>query len=309
VARVFVTRQLAGDALERLRAAGHEVDVWPERRPPPPGVLRERIAEADALLCLLTDPVDADLLDAAPRLRAIANLAVGSDNIDLEAARARGVAVGVTPGVLTETTADLAFALILAAARRLPEGQAAVRDGEWLTWEPDWLLGRDVHGATLGIVGLGRIGSAVARRAEGFGMTVLGHSRSSGRPLDELLARADFVSLHVPLTPETRHLIDAAALSRMKPTAYLVNTARGGVVDQDALAAALHRGAIAGAALDVTDPEPLPPDDPLLDAPNLIVLPHLGSATHATREAMADLAVDNLLAALDSKPMPHPAPP
>jgi len=307
VARVFVTRRLPGDALDRLRAAGHELDVWSERSPPPPEMLRERTARADALLCLLTDPVDAELLDAAPRLRAIANYAVGSDNIDLEAARARGIPVGVTPGVLTDATADIAFALILAIARRLPEGEVAVRAGEWLTWEPDWLLGRDVHGATLGIVGRGRIGAAVARRATGFGMNVVHHSRSSGIPLEELLAQADFVSLHLPLTPETRHRIDAAALERMRPTAYLVNTARGGIVDQDALAAALHAGTIAGAGLDVTDPEPLPPDHPLLDAPNLIVLPHLGSATHATRGAMADLAVDNLLAALDGRPMPHPA--
>jgi glyoxylate reductase len=307
VARVFVTRPLPGDALDRLRAAGHEVEVWPDRLPPPPEALREQVADADALLSMLTDRVDTELLDAAPGLRAIANYAVGSDNIDLEAARARGIPVGVTPGVLTDATADIAFALILAIARRLPEGEAAVRAGEWLTWGPDWLLGRDVHGATLGIVGQGRIGAAVARRADGFGMTVVHHSRSSGIPLDELLARADFVSLHVPLTQETRHLIDAAALERMRPTAYLVNTARGGIVDQDALAAALHAGSIAGAALDVTEPEPLPPDHPLLDAPNLIVLPHLGSATHATRQAMAGLAVDNLLAALDGKPMPNPA--
>jgi len=307
VARVFVTRRLPGDAVERLRAAGHEVDVWTEPLAPPRETLLDRLADADALLCMLTDVVDAELLDAAPRLHAIANYAVGSDNIDLEAARARGIPVGVTPGVLTDATADLAFALILAIARRLPEGEAAVRGGEWKTWGPDWLLGRDVHDATLGIVGRGRIGSAVARRGEGFGMTVLHHGRSSGLSLDELLAQADFVSLHVPLTPETRHLIDAAALARMRSTAYLINTARGGVVDQEALAAALHAGAIAGAALDVTDPEPLPPDHPLLDAPNLIVLPHLGSATHATRAAMADLAVDNVLAALDGRPMPHPA--
>jgi glyoxylate reductase len=256
---------------------------------------------------MLTDPIDAELLEAAARLRAIANYAVGSDNIDLDAARARSIPVGVTPGVLTDATADIAFALLLAIARRLPEGEAAVRAGEWLTWEPDWLLGRDVHGATLGIVGRGRIGSAVARRAEGFGMTVLHHSRSSGIALEALLEQADFVSLHLPLTPDTRHLIDSGALERMRPTAYLINTARGGIVDQDALAAALHAGAIAGAALDVTEPEPLPPDHPLLDAPNLIVLPHLGSATHATRQSMADLAVDNLLAALGDKPMPNPA--
>ena len=307
VARVFVTRMLPGDALERLRAAGHELDVWPEPEPPSPEALRAGAANADALLCLLSERIDAELLDAAPRLKAIANYAVGHDNVDLDATRARGIPVGVTPGVLTETTADLAFALILAIARRLPEGEAAVRAGAWVGWDPGWLLGRDVHGATLGIVGLGRIGAAVARRAEGFGMTCFTTAASSGLPLDELLARADFVSLHVPLTPATRHLIDAAALARMRSSAYLVNTTRGGVVDQDALASALRAGAIAGAALDVTDPEPLPPDHPLLDAPNLLVLPHLGSATHATREAMAELAVDNLLAALDSKPMPHPA--
>jgi lactate dehydrogenase-like 2-hydroxyacid dehydrogenase len=223
------------------------------------------------------------------------------------AARARGIPVGHTPDVLTDATADLAFALILAVARRLPEGIAAVRAGEWVTWEPDWLLGRDVHGATLGIVGLGRIGSAVARRAEGFGMEVL-HAGGAGAgavSLEELLARADFVSLHAPLTDATRHLIDEAALRRMKPTAYLINTARGAMVDQDALATALREGRIAGAALDVTDPEPLPPDHPLLDSPNLLVLPHLGSATHATRERMADLAVDNLLAGLAGAPLPH----
>jgi glyoxylate reductase len=307
VARVFVTRRIPGDALDRLRGAGHEVDVWPEDAPPPPAALRERAAGAEGLLCMLTDSIDAELLAVAPRLRAIANYAVGSDNIDLDVARERGIPVGVTPGVLTDATADLAFALLLAIARRLPEGEAAVRGGGWTTWGPEWLLGRDVHGATLGIVGRGRIGEAVARRAEGFGMTVVHHERSSGLPLDELLERSDFVSLHTPLTPDTRHLIDAAALARMRPTAYLINTARGGIVDQDALAAALYSGSIAGAALDVTDPEPLPLDHPLLAAPNLIVLPHLGSATHATREAMADVAVDNLLAGLEGRPMPHPA--
>ena len=299
--RCFVTRRLPGDALNRL-AAAHEVDVWPERMPPAPEELRERVAPAEGLLCLLTDRVDAAVLDAAPSLRVISNFAVGADNIDVAAAKARGIAVGYTPDVLTEATADLAFALLLAVTRRLPEGMAAVRDGEWKTWEPDWLLGRDVHGATLAIVGAGRIGHAVARRAAGFGMEVVLVGR--GDPLAPALARADFVSLHAPLTDETRHLVDEAFLRAMKPTAYLVNTARGGLVDQDALAAALHEGAIAGAALDVTDPEPLPPDDPLLEAPNLIVLPPLGSATHATRERMADLAVDNLLAGLAGEPLP-----
>jgi glyoxylate reductase len=300
MARCFVTRRLPGDALERL-AAAHDVDVWPERTPPVPEELSAHAARAEGLLCLLTDRIDDTLLDAAPSLRVISNLAVGADNIDLAAARARGIPVGYTPGVLTETTADLAFALLLAAARRLPDGERAVREGEWLTWEPDWLLGRDVHGATLAIVGMGRIGQAVARRAAGFGMEVTW----IGRGETAEVAKADFVSLHVPLNPETRHLVDADFLAAMKPTAHLINTARGGVVDQEALAAALHEGQIAGAALDVTEPEPLPPDHPLLRAPNLLVLPHLGSATHATRERMADLAVDNLLAGLAGEPLPH----
>ena len=303
MARVFVTRRLPGTALKRL-AAEHEVDVWPERTPPPPDVLRERAAHVDGLLALLTDLIDAALIESCPNLRVISNYAVGSDNVDLEAAAARGIPVGITPDVLTEATADLAFAGLLAAARRLPEALAAVREGRWQTWEPDWLLGHDVHGATLGIVGYGRIGRAVARRAEGFSMRILATPRV---PLDELLAQSDAVTLHVPLTSETRHLIDADALARMKPTAILVNSARGGVVDQQALARALHRGEIAGAALDVTDPEPLPPDHPLLEAPSLLVLPHIGSATHTARERMADLAVDNLLAGLAGAPLPHAA--
>ena len=303
MARVFVTRELPFPALDRLRAV-HDVDVWPERLPPAPEELRAAAARAEGLLTMLTDRVDAELVAAAPRMRAIANLAVGTDNIDVDAAEARGVAVGNTPDVLTDATADLAFALLLAAARRLQLAAAEVRAGAWVSWEPAHALGADVTGATLGIVGWGRIGQAVARRAAGFGMEVI-HSRPT--PLDELLERADFVSLHVPLTDDTRHLIGAEQLRRMKPTAMLVNTARGGVVDQAALREALRSGEIAGAALDVTEPEPLPPDDPLLDAPNLLVVPHIGSATVRTRARMADMAVDNLLAALDGKPMPHPA--
>jgi glyoxylate reductase len=303
MARVLVTRRLPGPALQRLEAE-HEVDVWPEPLPPPPDVLRARAARVEGLLALITDRIDADLIDNCPDLRVISNYAVGSDNVDVRAAAARGIPVGITPDVLTDATADLAFACLLAAARRLPEAMAAVREGAWKTWGPEWLLGYDVHGATLGIVGFGRIGRAVARRAEGFDMEVL---HTGDVPLPELLQRADAVSLHVPLTPDTRHLINDATLARMKPTAVLVNTARGGVVDQEALARALHDGGIAGAALDVTDPEPLPPDHPLLDAPNLLVLPHIGSATHRTRERMADIAVDNLLAGLAGEPLPHPA--
>jgi glyoxylate reductase len=304
MARVLVTRELPGEALDRLRAA-HDVDLWEEPGAPPRQALLERVALADGLLALLTDRVDAELMDAAPSLRAIANLAVGVDNIDVAAATERGLPVGNTPDVLTDSTADLAMGLMLAIARRVPEGERAVRDGSWGAWSPTWMLGRDVHGATLGIVGMGRIGSAVARRAEGFGMTVVWSSRSGGLTLDELLERSDFVSLHTPLTPDTRGLIGEAQLRRMQPHAYLVNTSRGPVVDQVALATALREGWIAGAALDVTDPEPLPPDDPLLAAPNLLVIPHLGSATQATRARMADLAVDNLLASLAGEPMPH----
>jgi glyoxylate reductase len=305
MSRCFVTRTLPGDALSRL-AAAHDVDVWPGDLPPQPGELRARLADAEGLLCLLTDRVDAALLDAAPRLRVVSNFAVGTDNIDVVAAHARGVQVGVTPDVLTGATADLAFALMMAVARRLPEAAAAVRDGGWRTWEPQGWLGVDVHDATLVVVGPGRIGAAVARRASGFDMRVLTVGREDD--LHAALAQADFVSLHTPLTPATRHLIDAAALAVMKPTAVLVNTARGAIVDQVALAAALRAGRLAGAGLDVTDPEPLPPGDPLLDAPNVIVVPHIGSATLAARTAITKLAVDNLLAGLAGQPLPHAAP-
>jgi glyoxylate reductase len=304
MARCFVTRRLPGTAVDRL-AAEHDVEVWPERLPPQPPELRARAAECEGLLTLLTDRVDAELIAGAPRLRAISNYAVGVDNVDLDAAVLRGIPVGHTPDVLTETTADLALTLMLAASRRLLEGDRIVRAGGWLTWEPGLLLGRDLHDATVGVVGMGRIGRAVARRAEGFGCRVIHTSASSGMPLSELLPRSDFVTLHCPLTPGTRGLIGAEALERMKPTAYLVNTARGELVHTTALVRALHDGSIAGAALDVTDPEPLPRGHLLLDAPNLIVVPHIGSGTHATREAMADMAVNNLMAALAGGRMPH----
>jgi glyoxylate reductase len=306
MARVFVTRRLPGRALDRL-AAEHEVEVWPKQLPPGREELLARAPELEGLLSLLTDPVDAELIAAAGRLRAISNYAVGVDNVDLGAAGARGIPVGNTPGVLTDSTADLALALMLGSARRLIEGDAYVRRGEWRTWEPGLLLGRDLHGATVGIVGHGRIGQAVGRRLAGFGCVVLHTSRSGGVALEKLLERSDFVTLHCPLTPETRGLIGDEALSAMKETAYLVNTARGQVVDSEALARALHAGEIAGAALDVTDPEPLPGDHPLLGAPGLLVLPHIASATHATRERMAEMAVDNLLAGLAGRPMPNRA--
>jgi glyoxylate reductase len=305
VARVFVTCRLVGNALDRLTAAGHDVDVWDGPVPVPHAILLERAMNADALLCMLADRIDADFLDACAHLKVIATHAVGTDNVDLAAARARGIPVGNTPDVLTNATADLAFALLLAAARRLPRSAQAVKDGEWGPWEPDAFLGHDVTGTTLGIVGAGRIGHAVARRAIGFGMEIVETTSRGGMPIEALLATADFVSLHVPLTPETYHLIDTAALRRMKPTAILINTARGPVVDTLALIDALHAGTIAGAALDVTDPEPLPPDHPLLAAPNVLVTPHVGSATPRTRARMADLAVDNILAGLAGAPLPH----
>ena len=311
MARVLVTRQLPGTALERL-TAHHEVDLFAGSTPPSRAELLERVGAAEAMLCLLSERVDAELLERCPNLRAIANYAVGTDNIDLDECERRGIPVGNTPGVLTEATADLAFALILATARRVVEGADAVRAGEWRTFSPDGWLGVDVHGATLGIVGAGRIGMAVARRAAGFEMEVLlsGSRPGPGRiELAELLGRADFVSLHCPLGPATRGLIGAEQLRLMKPSAILINTARGEVIDQEALREALERGEIAGAGLDVTTPEPLPPDDPLLAAPNVTVLPHIGSASESSRAAMADLAVDNLLAALAGEPMPHPVVP
>ena len=305
MARVFVTRRLPGTALDRL-AAEHDVEVWPGDLPPSAEELRARVADVEGLLSLLTERIDADLLAAAPQLRAIANYAIGFDNVDVEAVTARGIPVGVTPDVLTNATADFAWTLMLAAARRLVEADRDVRDGKWRTWEPQGWVGADVHGATLAVIGAGRIGQAVAKRAEGFEMEVL--TIDIGDDLNGALARAEFVTLHVPLTPETHHLIDAHRLALMKPTAILVNTARGPIVDKVALADALTQGRLAGAALDVTDPEPLPPDDPLLRAPNLIVAPHIASATQTARAAMADRAVDNLLAALAGDPMPYPAP-
>src|SRR3954469_7594178 len=245
MSRVFVTRDLPGDALDRLVAA-HEVEGWP--RPDPPS--RDALAGREALLTMVVDPVDARVIDASPDLVAIANYGVGTDNVDLDAATERGIPVGNPADVLTETTADLAFALMLAAARRLVDGDRFVREGQWAEWKPDLFLGHDVHGATLGIVGYGRIGKAVARRAEGFGMEVL-----HGIPLHDMLPRCDFVSLHAPLKDGTRGLIGAHELELMKPTAILVNTARGPLVDTQALEHALKDGQIAAAALDVTDPE------------------------------------------------------
>lgn len=313
-----MTRRIDPDALARL-AGEAEVDVWTERGAPPREVLRERVGPCEGLLCLLTDRIDAELLAACPRLRVVSSLSVGLDHVDLDAATARGIPVGHTPGVLVETTADLAFTLLLAAARRVAEGDRMVRAGGWRperVWEPDLLLGRDVHGATLGILGLGAIGQAVARRAQGFGMSVLAWSRTrralpgiEWAPLDELLARADFVSVHLALAPETRRLLDARALARLRPGAILVNTARGEIIDEGALVEALGSGRLAAAGLDVFEREPLPPDSSLLELPNVVLTPHIGSASRATRARMAALAVDNLRAGLAGDRLPHCANP
>lgn len=315
--QVLVTRRIPQPGLDLL-AGQCDVDLWDSELPIPRHVLLQRIADKDGLLCLLTDRIDDELLDAAPRLTVVSQMAVGVDNIDVAACTRRGIPVGNTPGVLTETTADLTWALLLAAARRVVEGVDYVRAGQWLTWSPTALLGVDVHGATLGIVGFGRIGQAVARRASGFGMRILYHSRQRLRQpeaeqalgasyvdLYTLLAEADFVTLHTSLTPETYHLINAAALARMKPTAILINAARGGVVDHDALLHALRNRVIAAAALDVTEPEPLPADHPLVHLPNCIVVPHIASASVATRAKMATMAAENLLAGVHGRPLPN----
>lgn len=310
MARIVVTRRLPA-GVEAPQGSW----VWPEPRPIPRPVLLSQVKEAEGLLTMLTDRVDEELLEAAPRLRVVSQMAVGVDNIDLGACTARGIPVGHTPDVLTETTADTAFALLAAAVRRLPEGIEHVRRGSWREWDPELLLGGDLWGTTLGVVGLGRIGTAVVRRAAGFRMHLLytGPRRKphleaalgvAYRRLGELLAEADHVVLTLPLTPATTHLIDAEALSLMKPGSSLVNIARGGLIDHDALAEALRRGRPARAALDVTDPEPIPPDHPLVGMPNCLIVPHIGSASVRTRRAMAELAVANLLAGLEGRPLP-----
>ena len=305
---IAVTREIPEAGLALLRGAG-EVRLWPEPLPPSAAQLAELLHGCDGALTLLTDQITPELLDREPQLKVVSNFAVGYDNVDVPAATERGVAVCNTPGVLTETTADFTFALLMAAARRIPEGVNYVRAGKWQTWGPLLLLGRDLWGATLGIVGFGRIGQGVAKRARGFEMNLLYYDvqqypdaeRELGatfRPLDELLRESDFVTLHVQLTDETHQMIGARELGIMKREAILVNAARGPVVDTDALVAALRDGAIGGAALDVTDPEPLPADHPLATLPNAIVVPHIASATVATRDRMAELAARNVLAVL-----------
>jgi glyoxylate reductase len=313
--RVFVTRKLPEPAQIRLLEAV-DAEIWPEELPPSKEVLLEKVAGVDGLLCLLTDPVDGAVMDAAgTQLKVISNCAVGVDNIDLDAAAERSIPVGNTPGILTETTADFAFALLMSAARRVVEGDAYVRAGKWQTWELTLLLGQDVYGTTLGLVGFGRIGQAVAQRANGFGMQVLyydpTHTPKPETPpakqvdLETLLAESDFVSLHTPLNESTYHMIDAEAFNKMKPSAILINTARGGVVDPQALYTALKARQIACAALDVIEPEPIPLDDPLLTLDNLILTPHIASASQSTRLKMAQMAVDNLLAGLAGEELPN----
>jgi len=319
--RVFVSRIIPDEGLDLIRASC-EMDLWDGELPPPRDELLRRVAGVDGALTLLTDKVDDAFLDAAgPQLRVVSNYAVGFDNIDVAACARRGVPVGNTPGVLTDTTADLAWTLLMAAARRVPEGDRYVRDGRWKTWGPLLLLGPDVHGATIGIVGFGRIGQAVARRAAGFGMRILYHDVNElpsdvteplgavFTPLDDLLAQSDFVSLHVNLTPETRHLIDARTLALMRPTAVLVNTSRGPVVDQAALADALEQDGIFAAALDVTDPEPIPMDDRLVGRDDCLIVPHIASASRATRGKMAQMAAANLIAGVTGQPLPTEVPP
>jgi len=305
--------------LDRVREAC-DADIWLGELPPPYETLLKKVRGVDGVLCMLTDQIDAPLMDAAgPNLKVISQMAVGYDNIDARAAAAREIPVGHTPGVLTEATADLALTLLLAAARRIVEGVSYIRDGQWRTWDPTALLGRDLSGATLGIIGLGRIGRAVARRAAGFNMRILAYSPSltpaaaaevnaQAVDLTTLLRESDFVSLHMPLNAQTRHLINRSTLAEMKPDAILINTARGGVIDHEALVEALRLGVIGGAALDVTDPEPIPLDDPLLSLPNALVVHHIGSASKWTRDQMARMADENLIAGVTGQPLPNRIP-
>lgn len=314
--KVFVARRIPESGLSAM-AAHCDLDVWPEQLPPSPDELRRRVADCTGLVSLLTDRVDAALLEAAPKLKVVSNFAVGFNNIDVPACTARGVRVGNTPGVLTDATADIAVSLLLAAARRLPDSAADAKAGRWLTWEPLGWMGQDLVGRTLGIVGMGRIGYATAKRLHGgWGMKVLYTARGA-KPdadrdlgarrveLDELLAQSDYVSVHADLNPTTKGLFGAAQFAQMKRSAVFVNTSRGPLVDQTALAAALRNGTIFAAGLDVTDPEPLVPAHELYGLPNCLIVPHIASATPDTRNAMARLCANNLIAGVKGEPLPH----
>lgn len=312
--KIVVTRQIPDAGLRLLRDLG-AVTVWEDEMPPSAEQLDALLGDADGALTLLTDRIDGAVLDRHPNLKVVSNFAVGYDNIDANAATERGVLICNTPDVLTAATADHTWALLMSAARRIPESMEYVREGKWRTWGPLLLLGQDISGATLGIIGLGRIGKEVARRASGFGMRVLAHDEYQDADfaaknnveytdLDTVLRESDFVTLHVALTPETRHLIGSAEFAKMKPTAILINASRGPVVDTDALVAALQSGEILAAALDVTDPEPLAADHPLVNIDNCIVVPHTASATVQTRDAMATLAARNLVAGLEGTKPP-----
>ncbi len=317
--KVYVTRLLPKEAIEKILSFC-DAKVWEGELPPPRNVLLENVTDAEGLLSLLTDKVDAELMNRARKLRVISNCAVGFDNIDVQEATKRGIIVGNTPGVLTDTTADFAFALLMAAARRVVEGDKVVRAGKWKTWGPMILLGQDVHGATLGIIGLGRIGSGVAKRAKGFGMKILYTDVARNKQaedelgiefvdIDTMLTRSDFITIHVNLTPETHHLIGPKQFEKMKRTAILVNTSRGPIVDNMALYDALRSGKIAYAALDVTEPEPIPADHPLLTLDNVIIVPHIASASVVTRTKMGLMAADNLIAGLKGEMPPTPVNP
>lgn len=313
--RVFVTRRIPEKGLEVL-SDFCDVDLWQNELPPTREELFQHVGGVDGLLCLLTDRIDGEVMDeAGPQLKVISNHAVGFDNIDVNAATERRIPVGNTPDVLTDATADFAFALMMAVARRIPEGVRYVHDGKWKTWGPMTLLGVDIKGATLGLVGFGRIGKAVARRALGFDMRVVYYDPSEKNrdsdikpaPVDfeTLLEESDFISLHTPLTPDTRGLIDSEALAKMKPSAVLVNTARGPIVDPDALYEALKDHRIFGAALDVTDPEPIPSTSPLLTLDNIIIVPHIASASRTSRSMMSWMAAQNLVAGLKGERLPN----
>lgn len=317
--RVYVTRLLPKEAMDRINSYC-DAKTWDGPLPPPRQVLMENVVNIEGLVSLLTDKIDAELMDKAPKLKVISNYAVGFDNIEIPEATKRGIIVGNTPGVLTETTADLTFALLLAAARRVVEGDKEVRAGKWKTWGPMTLLGQDVHGATLGIVGLGRIGAAVARRAKGFGMKIMYYDvvRQNKAEeelgiqytaLDKVLSESDFITTHTNLTKETHHLIGAKQFAMMKRTCILVNTSRGPIVDNMALYEALRDKKISYAALDVTEPEPMPADHPLLKLDNVIVVPHIASASVATRTKMGLMAADNLIAGLKGEMPPNPVNP